>query len=140
MIEYVFHRLVEFSHFTQSLQAGLILCCLGFAIFGISEVPTDGVEFDTGDFGGESNTDSVAAPSGTNYNPPTSTAEESSTEHEPDPEKGEGNMGSEPQANTPSTSVTQDQPPTTPAPKPIDLLDDCETGKQTADASINELD
>ena len=31
-------------------QAGVILCCLGCAIFGITEVPTDGVDFDTGDF------------------------------------------------------------------------------------------
>jgi hypothetical protein len=31
-------------------QAGIILCCLGLAIFGITEVPTEGVEFDTCDF------------------------------------------------------------------------------------------
>ena len=31
--------------------AGIMLCCLGCAIFGIQEVPTDGVEFDTADFG-----------------------------------------------------------------------------------------
>jgi hypothetical protein len=31
--------------------AGFILSCLGCAIFGITEVPTDGLEFDTGDFG-----------------------------------------------------------------------------------------
>lgn len=29
----------------------MILCCLGCAIFGITEVRTDGVEFDTGDAG-----------------------------------------------------------------------------------------
>ena len=43
--------------YASSHQAGIILCCLGFAIFGITEVPTDGVEFDTGEFGGDSNTD-----------------------------------------------------------------------------------
>lgn len=32
--------------------AGIVLCCLGCAIFGITEVPTDGLDFDTADFGG----------------------------------------------------------------------------------------
>jgi len=32
------------------LVAGIILCCIGCAIFGITEVPTDGVEFDTEGF------------------------------------------------------------------------------------------
>lgn len=37
--------------------AGLILCCLGCAIFGIQEVPTDGVEFDNADFGARTSQD-----------------------------------------------------------------------------------
>jgi len=32
------------------ISAGIILCCVGLAIFGITEVPTEGVDFDTGDF------------------------------------------------------------------------------------------
>lgn len=31
--------------------AGIILLCLGCAIFGVTEVPTDGVEFDTANYG-----------------------------------------------------------------------------------------
>jgi DnaJ domain/Transmembrane Fragile-X-F protein len=31
-------------------QAGLILCCIGCAIFGITEVPTDGIHFDDPSF------------------------------------------------------------------------------------------
>jgi Transmembrane Fragile-X-F protein len=44
------------------LSAGIILCCLGLAIFGITEVPTDGVEFDTGDFGSAESSEYVPAP------------------------------------------------------------------------------
>ena len=32
------------------LQAFTVLCCLGCAIFGITEIPTDGVDFDASDF------------------------------------------------------------------------------------------
>ena len=57
-------------------KAGIILCCLGCAIFGITEVPTDGVEFDTENFVMDAAADSlesspVAAPLGTNYDAPT---------------------------------------------------------------------
>jgi hypothetical protein len=30
-------------------KAGIVLCCLGCAIFGITEVPTDGIDFDSGE-------------------------------------------------------------------------------------------
>lgn len=30
--------------------ASLLLCCIGCAIFGVTEVPTDGIDFDSGDF------------------------------------------------------------------------------------------
>lgn len=51
--------------------ASLVLFCLGCAIFGITEVPTDGVEFDVGDGGGESPTDnSIPVAMGSNYSPP----------------------------------------------------------------------
>uniref|UniRef100_A0A7S1UVB4 J domain-containing protein n=1 Tax=Grammatophora oceanica TaxID=210454 RepID=A0A7S1UVB4_9STRA len=49
-------------------MAGMILCCIGFAIFGITEVPTDGVEFDTGE-----DTD-VESPSAASYVPPAEAA------------------------------------------------------------------
>jgi hypothetical protein len=48
--------------------AGIILCCLGFAIFGITEVPTDGVGFETGDFvvdGSAESLESTPSPSAT---------------------------------------------------------------------------
>jgi hypothetical protein len=35
---------------TYPLQAGLILCCLGCAIFGVTEVSTDGIDFENTDF------------------------------------------------------------------------------------------
>ena len=41
----------HYPNFSSKLQASLILCCLGCAIFGITEVSTDGVEFDTGEGG-----------------------------------------------------------------------------------------
>jgi hypothetical protein len=40
---------------------GIILCCLGCAIFGISEIPTDGVQFEEGDFGESGNADPTVA-------------------------------------------------------------------------------
>jgi hypothetical protein len=58
------------------LKAGIILCCLGLAIFGITEVPTDGVEFDTTDFVIDGSAESLestcaaAASLGTTYTPP----------------------------------------------------------------------
>ena len=45
-----------------------MLCCLALAIFGIKEVPTDGVDFDTGDFAG---VDDVSMPP-MEYTPPAS--------------------------------------------------------------------
>jgi hypothetical protein len=128
----------------------LILCCLGCAIFGITEVPTDGVDFDTGDFGGESNAESIssppAAPTGTNYAPPlgnddsTATASASATS-DPDPEKGEGTMG-----DSESKMQVIPEPAAATAPA-LDLLDDYEQGnppKQTPSAAdqggIHELD
>jgi hypothetical protein len=53
-------------------QAGIILCCLGCAIFGITEVPTDGVVFDTGDFAYSNAEQQTAAspPTAAPYIPP----------------------------------------------------------------------
>merc|ERR1712151_666931 len=47
---------------------GIILCCLGCAIFGITEVPTDGLEFDTGEYSADLN--STTATDITSINPP----------------------------------------------------------------------
>lgn len=107
------------------------------------------MEFDTGDFGGESNAESVASPPAaapdTHYTPPTG-AEESSTDHEPDPEKGEGTMAAAPEVESeaPSASPLVSDEKTTQAAAPIDLLDDYAEGN-TANPSgeagtINELD
>jgi hypothetical protein len=107
------------------------------------------VEFDTGDFGGESTVESVGspatAPPGTHYTPPTG-AEESSTEHEPDPEKGEGTMAAAPEVESeaPSASPLVSDQQTNQAAAPIDLLDDYAEGN-TANPSggagtIDELD
>lgn len=55
-------------------------------------MPTDGVEFDTGDFGVENDsTEQDAAQPGTYYTPPTGT-EFTSTGQDPDPEMGEGTI------------------------------------------------
>mmetsp|Transcript_32720 Transcript_32720/g.48453 ORF Transcript_32720/g.48453 Transcript_32720/m.48453 type:complete len:586 (-) Transcript_32720:287-2044(-) len=52
--------------------AGMILCIIGCAIFGITEVPTDGVEFDTaqGDSDVESPASQYTAPTSQSTNPP----------------------------------------------------------------------
>ncbi|KAG7346150.1 chaperone DnaJ domain containing protein [Nitzschia inconspicua] len=78
--------------------ASIILCCLGLAIFGITEVPTDGVGFDPVDFvvegSGESldggTTSLTSVPPGNSYAPPTTTAETSTaaTDETTDPELG----------------------------------------------------
>ena len=103
-------------------------------------MPTDGLEFDTGEFSGESNAESVAA--GTHYTPPAG-AEGSSTE--PDPELGEGTMANTEAPN--ASPVVEDQ--TTPNPSPqtppaVDLLDDNPNGneaKQTEETgNFHELD
>ena len=49
------------------MQVGIILCCIGVAIFGITEVPTDGVDFDTAH---SVDGDVEAPPAATAYDPP----------------------------------------------------------------------
>lgn len=66
----------------------MILCCLGCAIFGITEISTDGVEFDTGD----ASQDAAAPPAAPlstcyDYAPPNAAAE-TFADSEPDPEIG----------------------------------------------------
>ena len=114
------------------LQAGIILCCLGCAIFGITEVPTDGIEFDTGDFG-DASTEAgpAAAPVGTHYEPPA--AEESSAEPEPVPDLEAGKATS----NAPVLIPNPPQATLTSAPA-VDLLDN--TLPPQGPGTIDELD
>jgi hypothetical protein len=82
------------SNLPFSIQATLILCCLGCAIFGITEVSTDGVEFDTGEATGSIDaSEDISSPQaaclGVNYDyVPPRPAEQSFVDLEPDPEKG----------------------------------------------------
>jgi hypothetical protein len=122
----------------------MVLLCLGCAIFGITEVPTDGVDFDTGDYGadhGESNMATpLAAATGTGYAPPTG-HDESSTEHsELDPEKGVGAMLTTSQFQSePQDAEIQDQAVAPLQAAPVDLLDDVEQGKQIQQSKSGEL-
>lgn len=103
------------------IGASIILCCLGCAIFGITEVPTDGVQFDTTDYSVDNLEAGAATPPGTNYNPP---PEEQTTPQD-----------------APSMDEVNDvlPPPPTQQTSPIvDLLDDQERGAATG--AINELD
>lgn len=127
--------------------AGIILSCLGCAIFGITEVPTDGVEFDTGDqnAGAPANMAaeppiimvpptqpaSASSPTVTPYNPPSQQGESSNNNNSGwDPEKGEVRKGfiataaPVPDGVIPQESTTASQPgqPTSQQP-PVDLLD-----------------
>jgi hypothetical protein len=124
------------------MQASIILCCLGFAIFGISEVPTDGLDFDTFDLSGDSNTEfdnaHPSAPSGANYAPPTGT-EQSMVE--PDLESGEGNTGNKPEGTAETVGASSNSPEQPTTSSPVDLLDDYEQGSQPNEAQgISELD
>mmetsp|Transcript_12906 Transcript_12906/g.18015 ORF Transcript_12906/g.18015 Transcript_12906/m.18015 type:complete len:594 (+) Transcript_12906:155-1936(+) len=121
------------------MVAGTILCCLGCAIFGMTEVPTDGVEFDTGslDTGTAAeasiNTPMPAPVSGINYAPPSERNDPSKNEPSPtlDAEKGEmEESGGNPEPHT-----------IEPPPQPIDLLDDYEqVQKSSSRGELHDLD
>ena len=131
-----------FNSKTIAFQAGSILLCLGCAIFGITEVPTDGVEFDTGEFGGESNSESVAptqvAQQGSNYTPPENNVAQAGQ----DVETGKVPPSSQESQTLPSPVTVA--PPRTESGTAVDLLDDFQAGKQVsssaADVTIDELD
>lgn len=95
--------------------AGMMLCCLGCAIFGIQEVPTDGVEFDTADFGyssGEPN-----QPNKTNM-----------------PQPSEATIYKPPQpSQTPAEPVIVPPPPSAASPEPSTIAPETKT-PQLADA------
>lgn len=111
-----------------------MLCCLGCAIFGITEVPTDGVEFDTeglSDSGTQESPTAAAAPSaGVSYIPPTKVQSCEPQPSTPDLEKGE---------TPPNKATSTIQEPVQPEPSqpPPDLLDDIEQGKPESDDSLN---
>lgn len=97
--------------------AGIILCCLGCAIFGITEVPTDGVEFDAADLSETPTAESspVNAPQSA-YTPPDAAC---------DPELG---------VQRPEKTET-----TTSSSKPVDLLDDYEHVNKPPEKQESEL-
>ena len=111
-----------------------MLCCLGCAIFGITEVPTDGVEFDTeglSDSGTqESPTAAAAPPAGVSYVPPTKVQPCEPQQSNPDLEKGETAPNS-------ATSTIQEAVQPEPMQPPPDLLNDVEQGKPENDESLN---
>eukprot|EP00934_Nitzschia_sp_Nitz4_P008218 Nitzschia sp. Nitz4//scaffold221_size33835//7947//9732//NITZ4_007850-RA/size33835-processed-gene-0.20-mRNA-1//-1//CDS//3329542554//8208//frame0 len=105
--------------------ACLVLSCLGCAIFGITEVSTDGVEFDTGDYENESaHTDdpeaSMAASS--NYNPPSATEPAQQTHEEV------------------VHDVEQPPPVEEPTAPTVDLLDDQPKEEGGPPGALSELD
>lgn len=108
-----------------------MLCCLGCAIFGITEVPTNGVEFDTGELS-DSGTQETSPTAGTfvggvSYVPPGV---------HPDLEKGEM------VAPISATATPSIQEPLLPHDKPpplksrTDRVDDVEQGKPV---NVDEL-
>ena len=133
-------------------QAGIILCCLGCAIFGITEVPTDGVDFDTGDFDEGDAHDveegSVAAPVGTHYEPPQTEGSQSGNSPEAQSSNIETGSTTEIQQGTADENQngTQGQQHSlvTASGPPVDLLDDSEQGKkaeqEVATGELNDLD
>lgn len=138
------------------IVAGLILCCVGFAIFGITEVPTDGVEFDTGDFSySQAETGGYTQQSA----PPPSQANAPSTSANyvpPPPMPSEAAVPPPSQTSTPVQVSTTDSATTgggaaipkpaaasvsSPATGPIDLLDDAPTNPATSKSGeFNDLD
>mmetsp|Transcript_2559 Transcript_2559/g.3631 ORF Transcript_2559/g.3631 Transcript_2559/m.3631 type:complete len:596 (+) Transcript_2559:218-2005(+) len=123
-------------------SASVILCCLGCAIFGISEVPTDGVDFDTGELSGDSNTETdnvnPSVPSGANYAPPSGAGQSPSA---PDLESGEGRTANTSEGTAEMVGASSNTPEQQTTSTPVDLLDDYEQGSQPSTAQgISELD
>jgi hypothetical protein len=125
-----------------NVQAGIVLCCLGCAIFGITEVPTDGVDFDTSDFGYSSTNNAGQSPAPTPtaapYIPPPPPSSDVATEQSGAtlvPETGQGD------SNTGSSAIS----PPTAETAPVDLLNDAEQGQisppqETKSGELHDLD
>lgn len=160
---------IAFSVDTLAEQAGLVLCCLGCAIFGITEVPTDGVEFDSGDQLNDSGeppmipvkTQNASQPIVAPYNPPEQPGDTPSANDAGgwDPEKGQprNNVSAQPAraaaaatfdatipqkaASAAHARVTESS--ASKSSPPVDLLDVTSKVTPKADAlsgSIHELD
>jgi hypothetical protein len=138
VIEYVTKRRL----FCLNVQAGIVLCCLGCAIFGITEVPTDGIDFDTSDFGYSSTNNAgqpaVPTPTAAPYIPPPPPSADVATEQPAAtlaPETGQGD------SNTGSGAI----PTPTVESAPVDLLNDAEQGQtsppqETKSGEFHDLD
>jgi hypothetical protein len=138
VIEYVTKRRL----FCVNVQAGIVLCCLGCAIFGITEVPTDGIDFDTSDFGYSSTNNAgqpaVPTPTAAPYIPPPPPSADVATEQPAAtlaPETGQGD------SNTGSGAI----PTPTVESAPVDLLNDAEQGQtspsqETKSGEFHDLD
>jgi len=123
------------------LQAGIVLCCLGLAIFGITEVPTEGVDFDTGDFvvdGSAESAESTAGPTAGTYAPPPSDKSKETTNSgltDPDPELGGQEVSQQPLPNDPAplqSLVGQTNQP--------DMCPKEEQGQPSSPAELHDLD
>lgn len=112
------------SHLQFVLQAGIILCCLGCAIFGITEVPTDGV-----DFGADGNFDYTHADATTTTTAPPAAAQ---------PAAAATPVYEPPIPSQDTTPVVPQQ-----AQPTVDLLDDSGVVKQAPqqpDGELHDLD
>ena len=127
------------------------MCCLGCAIFGITEVPTDGVDFDTGELSDSGTCESpmhaaASATTGTAaYVPPPPEAAPAEAPQTSTPDVEQGQTASE---STSTTIPKPAQPQPEPAQPPAaDLLDiDIEQGRASENqdsamqTSLHELD
>lgn len=124
-----------------------MLCCIGCAIFGVTEVSTDGIDFETGDFPYQNAEEGKMPTAAAGAAPPAAAAAAAPAYVPPPPQP-------EP---TPPVAVTEPEPvvsqpenePTTTAgapavdepsraEAPVDLLDE-EAGKESSEV-IHELD
>ncbi|KAL7563258.1 hypothetical protein ACA910_016625 [Epithemia clementina (nom. ined.)] len=113
--------------------AGIMLCCLGCAIFGIQEVPTDGVEFDTADFG---YTAGDPKPPNTATNIPQQSDSTNYTPPQPSQNAPEPVIVPPPATAAPSTISHETKPPNEP-----DLLSNSEVKNSTGEKEqFAELD
>jgi hypothetical protein len=115
---------------------------LGCAIFGITEVPTDGVDFDTSDYGYSSTNNAgqpaPPTPTAAPYIPPPPPSADVATEQPAAtlvPETGQSD------SNTGSSAI----PPPTVDSAPVDLLNDVEQGQssppqETKSGEFHDLD
>jgi hypothetical protein len=113
-----------------SWQAGSFLCCVGCAIFGITEVPTDGVAFDASDFAYTNAEEGTGPPQSTSVH---ATASEPIAPTICIPQPPEPLVS----ADLPVSPVVLTGPTTL---QEIDLLDDGKAEKTQAPAMNGELE